>query len=490
MASGRLWMPALPQPDFFESFYILVRPAYCSKYFPGTALFFVPTVWLHWPTWLMPAMASGACVALVYRIVAELIDGACGVLAALMMVSLSWFRMLSVLLLSNVPMLLFALLLYWSWLRWRKSRSLGSALAMGAFAGWGAITRPIDAIAVSLPVALAVLFELTKHPASKGNARKWLATILCGVGGAAPFLAIQIIFNVGVTGHLFQTPYGYYIDRNQPNTSYGFHKLDANATVESSLPQKREYYEQWVEPFIARHRPANLARAWASKYWPMIVDVTMPCRLLLVFLPIGLLALRDLQRWVLFSIFPLFILLYVFSTFFLEHYAVLVAPAVILGVLLGGRELSGAWPVIQRRLFAAFTMAIAVMSLTSLWEINRLVTSPATRISDETFISPILRYVNEILPFRDDVTKPAVILFTYHPGGNFFEEPVYNTDVAWPDDAPIIHAHDLGSRNREIFAYYAKTQPTRTFYRFDLGLAKQGKEPLIRLGTARELAGR
>jgi hypothetical protein len=140
------------------------------------------------------------------------------------------------------------------------------------------------------------------------------------------------------------------------------------------------------------------------------------------------------------------------------------------------------------RLFAALAAAIVMICLTSFWEINRFICTADTRVSDESFVSPVLRYINEILPYRDDVARPAVVLFTYRPGGNYFEEPVYNTDVIWPDDAPIIRAHDLGPRNREIFAYYARTQPDRTFYRFDLALAHQGKEPLTRLGTARELA--
>ena len=59
-------------------------------------------------------------------------------------------------------------------------------------------------------------------------------------------------------------------------------------------------------------------------------------------------------------------------------------------------------------------------------------------------------------PHRSRSAEPAVILFRYHPGMNFFEEPVYNTDVAWPDDAPIIRAHDLGwPRDRQIVEYYA-----------------------------------
>src|SRR4051794_17484608 len=32
---GRLWMPQHPLADFFDSFHILVRPVYASKYFPG-----------------------------------------------------------------------------------------------------------------------------------------------------------------------------------------------------------------------------------------------------------------------------------------------------------------------------------------------------------------------------------------------------------------------------------------------------------------------
>src|SRR5665213_3381019 len=120
LARGRVWIPALALPDFFDAFYILVRPVYCSLYFPGTALLYAPGVWLHLPIWLMPALASGAVVGVMYRIVAELIDGAAGMLAALMMVSLSWFRVYSVLITSHVPMLLLGLLMVLAWMRWRQ----------------------------------------------------------------------------------------------------------------------------------------------------------------------------------------------------------------------------------------------------------------------------------------------------------------------------------------------------------------------------------
>ena len=113
------------------------------------------------------------------------------------------------------------------------------------------------------------------------------------------------------------------------------------------------------------------------------------------------------------------------------------------------------------------------------------------KVDDETFRSPMMRVLHDQVD-RSDLA-PAVILFRYHPelpqnGDNSCKvEPVYNTETAWPDDAPIIRAHDLGNRNIEIFRYYAARQPQRTFYLFDRGNLA---DPLHRLGTAGELANR
>src|SRR5258705_9444821 len=46
LARGRLWMPAHPLADFFDCFNVIVRPVYAAEYFPGTALIYVPGVWL------------------------------------------------------------------------------------------------------------------------------------------------------------------------------------------------------------------------------------------------------------------------------------------------------------------------------------------------------------------------------------------------------------------------------------------------------------
>jgi hypothetical protein len=65
--------------------------------------------------------------------------------------------------------------------------------------------------------------------------------------------------------------------------------------------------------------------------------------------------------------------------------------------------------------------------------------------------------------------KPAVVFVKYDPADrdSWSQEPVYNTDVAWPDDAEVVRAHDLGERNGELIAYYAEQAPGRWVYRYD-----------------------
>ena len=46
---GRLWEPQHPLADFFESFHILLKPVYASKYFPGAALLYAPGLALGLP---------------------------------------------------------------------------------------------------------------------------------------------------------------------------------------------------------------------------------------------------------------------------------------------------------------------------------------------------------------------------------------------------------------------------------------------------------
>jgi hypothetical protein len=451
LAHGHLWYPQHPLADFFESFHIFVKPVYASIYFPGTALAYVPIVWLRIPFWIATAIVSGASVGVLYRVVSEFLDGVCGALAALLLISLTMFRYLSLIVMSHSVMLLLGLTLIWAYLRWRKEHSLAWAAAIGAIGGWAAITRPADALCYAIPIAVAMLAWLLQQ--RRGT---FVRTVLVIVACAAPFIALQLALDRGVTGHWLLTPYRVYCDMFTPQMSFGFHRIDPNARPQTTLQQRIDYYRDFTVGAVAAHRPELVLRTWAQDRLPCIATFALPNPLLLILLPIGLMALRG-RRWLLVGVLPIWIALYSFFAYVMPHYVVVIAPAVIFLVLLGMRALEQAWPRANQAIAVGCTIAIAGMCLRELPEFNH-------HVRDDPFNTPTM-LANARLPSL--IKRPAIVLFRYEPHTNPHNEPVYNVDVPWPDDAPIIRAHDLGARNHELFDFYAARQPQREVYLFD-----------------------
>jgi hypothetical protein len=368
---------------------------------------------------------------------------------------------------SHLPMLLLGLLTVWAWLCWRRERRVRWALVIGIFSGWAAITRPADAVAYALPVGIAMLVDLLKQ------SRKQLGpTALAVLAGAAPFLALQLVFDHGVTGHWLQTPYTYSLEQDQPGSSFGFHHFDESVKPASQLLEKQDYYT-WCKTMLAQHRFPQVIKRWFVRdndrgglhnaYFLIIADNTMPGRLLLLLLPAGVLAILagPRKRLVPAATLAAFCLVYFFNPYFLEHYPLVVAPAVMLCVLAGTRWVTaGRW---SRQLGVPVTMAIIALSVTSLYEFKWMTEPKEGEVLTDGMLempSPVLA-VNSEIPAK--IQGPAVVLFGPRRA-SFFEEPVYNVDVADIDKAPIIRAHDLGPRDAEIIRYYAKHQPDRRFY--------------------------
>ena len=180
----------------------------------------MPAMLLHIPPWIMSVIISGAVAGFLYRIVTELIDGAAGVLAVLMLLAVQMFRMLSIMTMANTPVLLMGLVLAWAWLRLRASSGRAAvvwAVVMGVAAGWAAVTRPLDAVCFAAPVALAIVADLWRQPA-----RRWVLTTIAVLVGAVPLLSVQLVANHGVTGHWFTTPFRLYADRDYPGMRSAF----------------------------------------------------------------------------------------------------------------------------------------------------------------------------------------------------------------------------------------------------------------------------
>jgi 4-amino-4-deoxy-L-arabinose transferase-like glycosyltransferase len=480
VAHGHLWYPAHPMADFFTELFVINRPVYAGMYFPGTALLYATTVWFHVPTWVLAAAVNAAAAAMVYRITAELLDGFAGLLAALLMISLSAFRWTSVMVMSHPLMLLLGLLMFWCYLRWRRDGGRVRWMAlMGVFAGWAAITRPLDSLAYGLPIFACVLIDLFRH-------RGWprARTIVAIAVAAAPFLSLQLIQNKGVTGRFAQTPVQFFHDYYFPWTYVKGHEETLPANLPKDIPTFRSYYETFVMSGVYKHRYERLMMRF-----PQAIQFSMPATWVIFFVPAGLLGLAVERRyWGYASIFLAYVLLYMTFPFFLSQYIMIVAPMGILILLLGARQMEAAAasgttvtvagrPAWRVRFVAAVTTLWIVASVAAaLPEVNGLLDEPKVSIPMQTF--------NGAIPTLD---KPAVVFFRSRPDNPnaWKHEQVFNIEGAPIDDSPVVRAQDLGPRDIELVRYYADHQPNRVFYMF-----QQEASLLTRLGTAAELRDR
>lgn len=480
LAEGRLWMRPHPAADSFETVYVIVRPVYAAMYFPGAAMAYAAGMLLHVPLIAIPLVIAGGVVAMTYRVIAELIDGVAGVLAAMMTVAVSSFRYVSTMFLSHGVMLLLGLALICAWLRWRERPTLRRAAAMGVLAGWAAVTRPLDALCFAVPVAVAILIDL--RPLAW---RRRLATIAVLFAGAMPFLALQAIFNVGVTGRLLETPVSFYNRQDAPGVAYGFSPPPPGVRPRSSLPQKQALYDDMIVPAIELHSQQGLWELWSTQRLPWMVRHVMPSALMLLLAPVGLAGARP-RHLVVIAVLPLFVLAYAAFPWLLAHYCVLAIPAVCCLVLLAGRAVEAAWPRARAAASTAIALGIGAICVTSFPQINRLARDAWW------FHPPIIQFDHDRLPKL--VSRPALVLYRAHAWNNPYDEPVYNLDVAWPDDAQIIRAHDLApEQNRRLFEHYAGVQPGRHVYRIGRQDRIDGLEGDVvpeYLGTAADLAAR
>jgi len=476
LAGGHLWLPQHPVADFFEAFHIFVKPVYASMYFPGTSILYLPWAWFDLPSYVMPLLVSAATVMMLYRVATELLDGFAGLLAALTLVSLRMFRSLSTMVISNPPMALMGLVLVWAYLCWRRQKHWGWALVMGFVAGWAAITRPGDAVIWAVPVTVGVLWDLRRsRPAT------WALTICLGVLAAAPFLALQIYFNANVSGDWREPPFNALQRRDAPGARFSESADAHDGKLQTTLQQKLDFNQHFVGPMIRAFQTRSKFDTWRRYKLPIFFDNALPVPMLSPLLALSVLAIAK-RRWVVWCILPMFFLIYAQFPAMLAQYAIGVAPAVVIALLMAIESLRALLTNVGRRAYAGGAVLIGVAAVLSLpqWQSGLPQREPGPY--DDLRLFKLMNQVNHVLPAQ--IGDYAVLLITYRSSKSaYHEEPVYNVSTAWPDDAKIIKAQDLGVRNIEIFRYYGEHQPDRKFYQFDRLSWK-----LTYLGTAAELA--
>lgn len=490
LSHGRLWMPGLPLPEFFDSFYILVKPVYASMYFPGAAMMFLPALLLRLPYWAGTLAVAGICAGMLFLVLAEVLDGVLGILGVMLLLSLPWFRLMSIMVMSQIPMLLLGLVMTWAALKWRKNRGRGWLLLLGAAMGWAAITRPMDAVCFVIVVGIAMAMDLWGK-----RWKEWITTAALIVVPALPFLVLQLGLNRGVTGNWMKSPFAEYNDAIYPG-AMGFHGGDAPEHV-SDIPEVQYFYEIKVRPLLKEHRVENVFGIGLKDEWNFVRTVAIADPYLWVIAPLSLVAMWDRRRWMVWGMLPVFfgvMSIYAFS-WDLPHYFIMVMPATILLAVLPIRFLTNAFPGKEATIRTMMGLGIAVIVITDLPQFNRVV-------HDQPFVYAELDRIDNDLA---TIPERAVVLFHFNRDAlvdgkkvtnNPSEEPVFNADVVWPDDATIVRARDLngdvaevgkpGDRDRALYEYYSRIAPGRVIYLYNRG-AESGR--LTRLGTADELLG-
>lgn len=232
----------------------------------------------------------------------------------------------------------------------------------------------------------------------------------------------------------------------------------------------RDYYRQFLRGEIVQYNRDGFFDTWIRRRFEPTLDASLPVHVLWILLPMGCLALVAPWRMAVAVGALLLPLMYAFFPVYLKHYGLIAAPAFIFLTLAGVEELRKRFAALH----APLTLAIAVLAVGSLPELRG--------VHDPFMQAPYLADINAKLAGLEH--KPAVVLFHYDLGRtDVHEEPVYNLDVAWPDDAPVIRAQDRGADNHRIFEYYAKRQPRRYFYRYDRTTTE-----LTPMGYAEDLA--
>jgi hypothetical protein len=478
IAAGRLWMPRHPVADAFDTFHVISDPVYASKYFPGAPITFAAAMKLGLPAWTPSLALSAAAVGLFYLLLTELLDGWAGLLGVVLLLSVRMFRRLSVAYMSQPLFLVATLGAVFAYLRWRRAaregRSSGVWMAVvGACVGVAGITRPLDAVCVALPLAVAFLFDLRPL-----GSRRAMATVAVGAAAVAPFLALQLVCNRGITGRWLETPWSFYARHDDPYDAMTRRPVTPDVHTRSVVPQKRLAEESFTIPAHRQRIGTPFFELFLHKRLQYVMDDALPWVPLVALVPIGLLALRVPGRAVVWAGLPLLALGYTVHTVYLSHYAVAAAPATIFAVLCGARAAAGTF---RPKLAGAVTAVLSSVLLAAALSAMPEVTGSRT---DEYEGAEMLRVVDRALaPLAE---APSIVLFRFGPGANPLAEPVYNADVAWPDDARVIRAHDLGDgANRKLLEYYAGRQPDRRVYRYDRAAPA---DPLRYLGTVRELA--
>ncbi len=201
-ASGRLWLEPPAVPGLFEHENIILKNGrWCSLYPPGWPLL-LALGWLMGAPWVLNPILLAVSVVGVWRLGRALFDPATGLLAAAALAVSPFALMMGAGDLAHVPALCAAV---WCLAFLVEGLPGGGRklLLAGLLGGYAFLTRPFTAVALLGPAVLWGLWQLRKE-GRLGPGLGWMAA------GAAPSLAVFLLYDWAVFGHPLTTGYQVY----------------------------------------------------------------------------------------------------------------------------------------------------------------------------------------------------------------------------------------------------------------------------------------
>lgn len=295
------WTVPLPAPpEFLEQPHVLVVPAVASKYPPGHALLLAVGALLRWDP-LVPLLLTGVTAALVMIVTTRVTNAWVGLLTWVVWLTTPLVLRFQPGFFSETTTTALMLASWWCLLEWRETRQTRWLLLLALAGGWGAITRPLTQLALTLPIAFVVIWDVVRAR----KLRPWLDLVLAILVGALP-LTLLPVWSARTTGDWRVTPIALYAREYMPFDKLGF-TIDSTAPTRALSPVVKSLYDDFLT-----HRQSqtlgDLPRTIGARSWNLARDLWSGSQLaLLPFLVLGLITMNRELRFALISSALLFL---------------------------------------------------------------------------------------------------------------------------------------------------------------------------------------